>query len=137
MKENQRLIPHMYPMYFVDGIIEKIPFKKVKGFKNITWNEWFINQNIEKPHMPELLIVEAIGQISAYVLEEKEKKLGVIAEFSGVNIFDQAFPGDRLELFFEVTKRNEKIFRGWGTASVDGRVIVEVKKFTILYVDYK
>ncbi|MDF1999840.1 3-hydroxyacyl-ACP dehydratase FabZ family protein [Peribacillus frigoritolerans] len=138
MNEEIKMIPHAYPMLMIDRIVEKEPFKWVKGYKNISANEWFMNRHSPLPSMPSVLIIEAIGQIGAYVLEEKEEEkeeeTGILAAINGVTIHGEAIPGDRLDLFFEVTKQRKGIFRGRGTACVNGQLIVEVEDITVLYI---
>jgi len=99
-------------------------------------NEWFIDHEIDLPSMPSVLIIEAICQLGGFVWEEKEEQIGVLAAINGVTVYGQAVPGDRLDLFFEVTKIRKELFKGRGTASVDGQLILEVQDITIFYVNH-
>lgn|GEM_PF-637835 len=136
MKKDEKMIPHCYSMLMVDRIVEKEHFRWVKGYKNITMNEWFIDHEIDLPSMPSVLIIEAICQLGGFVWEEKEEQIGVLAAINGVTVYGQAVPGDRLDLFFEVTKIRKELFKGRGTASVDGQLILEVQDITIFYVNH-
>lgn len=133
MKHQNKIIPHEFPMFLIDRILEKIPGKHVHGIKNITYNDWFVNKNDTHAHMPEVLIIEAIGQIGAYTSDEKEEKMGLVTGFSGVTISGKAYVGDCVDLYFEVIKKTNKVLKGRGSAFVQGKKIVDINTFTVIY----
>ncbi len=127
------VLPHRYPFLFIDGVTDKEELKWVKGFKLVSQNEWFMNQNDDKPTMPEVLILEAVGQLGAFVLPEEEKDLGLLTSIKNVKFFNQVYAGDQLNLYFEVIKKRSKLFKGKGFARVGQKRILEVDEITVTY----
>ena len=58
-------LPHRYPFFMIDKITNVKESQSATGYKLITNNEWFINEN--QNYMPHMLIVEALAQLSAFV----------------------------------------------------------------------
>jgi len=128
----QKVLPHRYPFLLVDRVTEREVLKWAKGIKNVTRNEWFMNANSE-PTMPEVLILEAIGQLGAFVLPEEETDIGLLSGVKNAVFLKPVYPGDRLDLYFEVIKKRATVFKGRGYAMVDGEKVVEVDEITVSY----
>lgn len=129
--ESLSYLPHKYPFLYVDRVVEREPMMWVKGYKNISNNEWFISES--QKSMPSTLIIEAIGQIGAFVRVEKSEKYEILAGINGAQIYGSAYPGDRLDLYFEVTRIRNGLMKGKGIASVNGSVIVSIEEITTVY----
>ncbi|MCM3322435.1 3-hydroxyacyl-ACP dehydratase FabZ family protein [Cytobacillus kochii] len=129
--ESLSYLPHKYPFLYVDRVVEREPMMWVKGYKNISYNEWFISES--QKSMPSTLIIEAIGQIGAFVRVEKSEKYEILAGINGAQIHGSAYPGDRLDLYFEVTRIRNGLMKGKGIASVNGSVIVSIEEITTVY----
>ncbi|MFB6362850.1 3-hydroxyacyl-ACP dehydratase FabZ family protein [Paenibacillus elgii] len=115
------VLPHRPPFIMVDKIVETGP-TWVKGYKLITWNEWFISETT--PYMPCSLIIEALAQMIAFISLE-EKGIAFLSTLKNFEMHSLARPGDRLDLYFEMTKRRKGYFLGRGTATVEDRVVVK------------
>ncbi|PTM58825.1 3-hydroxyacyl-ACP dehydratase FabZ family protein [Desmospora activa] len=130
MNEILEVLPYRPPFLLVDQICEYQSGYWVKGYKNLSWSEWFFDQKSEKPAMPFMLVVESIAQLSV-CLDDPQNGLGFLASFKGVRFENHAYPGDRLDLFFEIIKKKRTFMIGYGEARVEGKSIVQVEEMSI------
>ncbi|EEL40144.1 (3R)-hydroxymyristoyl-(Acyl-carrier-protein) dehydratase [Bacillus cereus Rock3-29] len=107
--------------------------ESVTGYKLITNNEWFINDT--QKHMPHMLIVEALAQLSAFVNTSDSEGLGFLSSLDGVEFHEKAYPGDKLDLHYELTRNRRGFVLGTGTATVNSHPIVTIKKLLIYQAD--
>ena len=103
-------LPHRYPFLMIDKITNVKESQSATGYKLITNNEWFINEN--QNYMPHMLIVEALAQLSAFVSTGESEGLGFLSSLDGVEFHENAYPGDKLDLHYELT-RNRRGFDSW------------------------
>ncbi|XEC96523.1 3-hydroxyacyl-ACP dehydratase FabZ family protein [Paenibacillus tarimensis] len=129
MADIQSLIPHRYPLLMIDRVTEIEPGKQARGYKNVTGNEWFING--QSNSMPGMMIVEALAQIGAFTAISGEKGIGFLSSLQGIEFLGNAYPGDRIELCYEVTKTRRGFVLGKGEASVADQVIVKAAEIMI------
>lgn len=131
IKEIMSLIPHRYPFLLVDRILECVPGKYVKGYKNVSFNEDFFNGHFpNNPIMPGVLMVEALAQLSSGILmtlPEYKGKLALFAGIDGVRFKRIVVPGDRLDMYSEITKIKGPICKVKCKASVDGQTVTEAE----------
>ena len=127
--EIMDMIPHRYPFLLVDRITECVPGKYSKGYKNLTMNEEFFQGHFpNNPIMPGVLQIEAMAQCSAPILATLPEYKGKLTLFAGVdNVkFKQIVrPGDRLDMYIEMTRLKGPIAKCHATGSVDGNIAVE------------
>ncbi|PEE37504.1 3-hydroxyacyl-ACP dehydratase FabZ family protein [Bacillus pseudomycoides] len=122
-------LPHRHPFLMIDRITEIENEKSVKGYKLITTNDWFINEN--QNSIPHMLIVEALAQLGAFVGTSKSNGLGFLSSLDGVTFNGTATPGDKLDLQYEVLRNKRGFILGKGIASVNGKPIVIVEKLLV------
>ncbi|MBY0597624.1 3-hydroxyacyl-ACP dehydratase FabZ family protein [Bacillus bingmayongensis] len=122
-------LPHRYPFLMIDRITEIKAGKSVKGYKLITSNEWFINEN--QNSMPHMLIVEALAQLGAFVGTSESNGLGFLSSLDGVTFNGTATPGDKLDLHYEVLRNKRGFILGKGVASINGKTIVTIEKLLV------
>lgn len=125
----QNILPHRYPFLMVDCIVEVESGKWVKGYKNVSCNEWFITES--QPTMPHMLIVEAIAQLGAFVSTENTDGIGFLSSLEGVEFLGSVQPGDRLDLYYEVIRNKRGFILGKGHAAVNEKTIVNVDKLLV------
>lgn len=125
----QSILPHRDPFLMIDSIVEINTGKSVKGYKNISCNEWFITES--QTTMPHMLIVEAIAQLGAFVSVENTNGLGFLSSIEGVDFLGSVQPGDRLDLYYEVIRNKRGFILGKGHATVNKRTIVSVDKLLV------
>ncbi|EJR63381.1 hypothetical protein IIO_02118 [Bacillus cereus VD115] len=126
-------LPHRYPFLMIDKVTSIKQGESVTGYKLITNNEWFINDT--KKHMPHMLIVEALAQLSAFVNTSDSEGLGFLSSLDGVEFHEKAYPGDKLDLHYELTRNRRGFVLGTGTATVNSHPIVTIKKLLIYQAD--
>lgn len=125
----QNILPHRYPFLMVDRIVEVESGKWVKGYKNVSCNEWFITES--QTTMPHMLIVEAIAQLGAFVSTENTDGIGFLSSLEGVEFLGSVQPGDRLDLYYEVIRNKRGFILGKGHAAVNEKTIVNVDKLLV------
>ena len=133
-----KMLPHRYPFLLVDRITEYESGKFVKGYKNVSFNEPFFQGHFpENPVMPGVLQIEALAQISAaitYNTPMSKDKLGLFAGIDNVRFKKVVRPGDRLDMYSELTKARGPIAKVHAKGFVDGQIAVEAD-LTISFVD--
>ena len=126
-------LPHRYPFLMIDKITNVKESQSATGYKLITNNEWFINDN--QRSMPHMLIVEALAQLSAFVSTGESVGLGFLSSLDGVKFHKNAYPGDKLDLHYKLTRNRRGFILGKGTATVNDELIVTVEKLLIYQAD--
>ncbi|EJQ50548.1 hypothetical protein IEQ_02422 [Bacillus cereus BAG6X1-2] len=126
-------LPHRYPFLMIDKITNVKESQSATGYKLITNNEWFINNH--QNYMPHMLIVEALAQLSAFVSTGESEGLGFLSSLDGVEFHANAYPGDKLDLHYELTRNRRGFILGKGIASVNGQSIVTIEKLLIYQAD--
>ncbi|ARJ22527.1 beta-hydroxyacyl-ACP dehydratase [Bacillus mycoides] len=126
-------LPHRYPFLMIDKITNVKESQSATGYKLITNNEWFINEN--QNYMPHMLIVEALAQLNAFVSTGESEGLGFLSSLDGVEFHENAYPGDKLDLHYELTRNRRGFVLGKGIASVNGQSIVTIEKLLIYQAD--
>ena len=130
-EEIRKIIPHRYPMLFVDRVNEFVDGDFIVGQKNVTANENFFNGHFpEKPILPGVITLEALAQLGVLFARlcsdgVDGSGLYVFAAADNVKFRRQVVPGDILRLEMKLIKRRKGIWKMQGTATVDGEVAVE------------
>lgn len=131
--EIKEILPHRYPFLLVDRVIEmEIGEKKfVRAYKNVSANEEFFNGHFPvEPIMPGVLILEALAQAGAVAILSMDEFKGKIPLFAGTNkvrFKNKVVPGDKLELYCEITRIKGPVGIGKGIATVDGKTVCEAE----------
>lgn len=128
IKEIMQILPHRYPFVLVDRILEVEYGERVVGIKNVTINEPFFQGHYPNhPVMPGVLIVEAMAQVSGFMLLDgtSENKLPYFTGIDNVKFRQPVVPGDQLRLEATMLKMRKNIAKVECKALVDGEVVTE------------
>ncbi|MDH6135322.1 3-hydroxyacyl-[acyl-carrier-protein] dehydratase [Kitasatospora sp. MAA4] len=112
------LLPHRWPMLFVDRAYDVIPGKSGYGIKNVTVSEpYFAGHYPDQSIMPGVLIVEAMAQLTAVVYASAWKeevadsdevdtagRVGYLGAIRQMKFNRLVVPGDQLILKAELGK---------------------------------
>lgn len=96
----RELLPHRYPMQFVDKVIS-LGANSIVGVKNVTSNEPFFTGHFpQEPVMPGVLQIEAMAQCGGLLvlntLEEPERWSTYFMRIDDVKFRQKVVPGDTL-----------------------------------------
>ena len=129
VNEITKLIPHRYPFLLVDRVTEHIKATSIKGYKNITINEPFFQGHFPgNPIMPGVLMLEAMAQLGAVLLQyipEAKGKLTVFAGIDNARFRGLVKPGDRLDMECVISKLRIPIGKSTCKGFVNGKLVVE------------
>ena len=129
LNEIKTLIPHRYPMLLVDRVIDHEPGKTLHAIKNVT-----INEPVFTGHFPELaifpgvLILEALAQATGILgfkssEESNENEMYLFASIDNAKFKKPVLPGDTMHLHVEFIKERRGMWKFYGEARVDGKVV--------------
>lgn len=112
IRQITRILPHRYPFLLVDRVVEIESDKRIKGIKNVSFNEPFFQGHFPgTPIMPGVLIVEAMAQVSGLMFAQRLEHTGKLAVLLGmdkVKLRKAVVPGDQLILTSETLKSGRR-----------------------------
>jgi 3-hydroxyacyl-[acyl-carrier-protein] dehydratase len=126
IRQILEVLPHRYPILLVDRITELEPMVRVRGYKNVTYNEpVFTGHFPGNPLLPGVYMLEAMAQLGgAVVMEPGEfsRKTPYLAGIDKAKFRRPVVPGDRMDM--EVTMLRHRRNIGWvaGVSMVDGQL---------------
>jgi 3-hydroxyacyl-[acyl-carrier-protein] dehydratase len=129
------LLPHRYPFLLVDRVVELEPHKRIRAYKNVTFNEPFFQGHFPgRPVMPGVLVVEAMAQAGGLLTQLSqprerisEGKLFYLVKVDNARFNRMVVPGDKLDFEVKVKRliRNMALYDC--AASVDGQVVASAE----------
>lgn len=134
-EEIKKVIPYEEPFLFVHGI-EEIKDNEISGFyQTDIKDEYFKGHFRDYKIMPGALIIEAIAQLTTFLLRQKipnHQDYHFLAyEIRGCQFYQPIFPGERIELKGELLAiydiSDYKVARCKGQALVNGNLKVEAR----------
>jgi len=129
LNEIKTLIPHRYPMLLVDRVVDHQPGKWLHAIKNVTINEpVFTGHFPEFAIFPGVLILEALAQATGIlgfktVQDRDEKEMYLFASIDKARFKKPVIPGDTMHLHVEFIKERRGMWKFYGEARVDGKVV--------------
>ena len=137
-EQIKEVIPYDNPFLFVDGI-EKIEENEISGFYQTSSDDYYFKGHfVDFKIMPGSLVVEALGQLSSFLLRKKigssHKNYHFLAYgIRSVQFFKPIFPGDKIDLnarvlgLYPVKETKNKVAHIKARASVKGDVKAECR----------
>ena len=127
--------------FFVDRVDELKPGESIRGIKNITYNEDFLEDHFpDNPIYPGTLIVEALAQIAGFLVEctfdvgTDAPRRAVLAQIEKAKFYGPVRPGDQVQLHCEMESTLEGAAQIKAEARVAGKRVASV---TLLFVLWK
>lgn len=129
--EILRLLPHDYPFFFVDRVIELEPEERIVCLKNVTMNEPYFQGHFPgRPIMPGVLLVEAMAQAGGVLVLHSHGE-----EYAGRNVYFLGMdrvrfrkvvrPGDQVEVEARVLRRRGPVWKFQCKCQVEGELVAE------------
>ena len=132
INEIKNILPHRYPLLLVDRIEKLDPGEKVVGIKNVTINEEFFQGHYPgHPIMPGVLIVEAMAQVSGFLMkntiENPENKIPYFAGIDKAKFRQPVKPGDQLRIEADVIRLRNSVSKISAKAYVEDKLAAEAE----------
>lgn len=140
INEIMRRLPHRSPMLLIDRADAFEPFKRITGYKNVTYNEPFFTGHFPAyPVMPGVLIIEAMAQAGGVLMSKSldadtTGRTILFMSVDGAKFRSPVRPGDVLRMEVTVTRHRNDIAKFRGEAYVGSKLAAEAE-FAVMIVD--
>lgn len=130
-KGIMRMIPHRYPLLFIDRVENMISDVEATGIKNVSMNEAVFQGHFPTdPVLPGVMIVEAMAQTAAVLVVHTlgaafEGKLVYFMSIDNARFRKPVLPGDQLRLIVRKDRHRGPVWKFIGEAKVGDQLVAE------------
>ena len=127
----KKLIPHRAPFLLIDRVEHVVLDSEATGIKMVSGNEpYFAGHFPDFPVMPGVLIVEALAQtasvmVAATIPDVTAGKLVFFTTVEKARFRQPVRPGDVVKLHVVKNTNKGPLWKFFGKASVDGKLVAE------------
>ncbi len=138
INEIKRVIPHRYPFLMIDRILEINLGKNIVGIKTVSSNEPFFNGHFpDNPVMPGVLVVEAMGQLSTFLIAktintDRNESEAYLMSIESAKFRKMVIPGDVLNIYVVIEQNRGNVWKFSGIAKVDNQIVSEANFMAIV-----
>ena len=131
-------IPHRYPFLLVDRAEAYRQNESIVGIKCVTINEPFFQGHFPQyPVMPGVLIIEGLAQTAGALCvhslgADYKAELVYFMSIDRAKFRRPVLPGDQLHYHVRKIRNRGRVWRFYGEAKVDGRVVAEAEVSAML-----
>mgnify|MGYP006081457579 FL=1 len=129
IQEIKSIIPHRYPMLLIDRVLDYHPGKWLHAIKNVSINEPVFNGHFpDLPIFPGVMILESLAQATGVLgfkstESRNENEMYLFASIDKARFKKPVVPGDTIHLHVELIKERRGMWKFYGEARVDGKVV--------------
>ena len=129
IQEIQSIIPHRYPMLLIDRVLDYQSGKWLHAIKNVSINEPVFNGHFpDLSIFPGVMILEALAQATGILGFRSKESTGenemyLFASIDKARFKRPVVPGDTMHLHVEFIKERRGMWKFYGEAKVDGKVV--------------
>jgi 3-hydroxyacyl-[acyl-carrier-protein] dehydratase len=124
-----KIMVHRYPFLMIDKVIEIEKGVRIKALKNVSYNEpYFQGHFPDKPIMPGVLIVEAMAQAGAVLVNYSSDYNDEFFYLGGIDkarFRKPVRPGDQIIIEMSIVRKKSKVYIVSGECSVSGEQVAE------------
>ena len=118
---------HRFPSLLVDSVAEHEPGKRLVALKNVTVNEEFFQGHFpHKPLMPAVLMIEALTQAAALLIDSEVSTVR-LRGINNAKFRKHVIPGDQLRLVVSLGACRGPLVKAAARAEVDGQTVMEAE----------
>ena len=126
LPKPENVIPHRHPFLFLTEVLNVEKEKSGQGYWQLSQNDNFFSGHFPSfPTLPGVLMCESIAQLGAYVLLSNpafSEKIPLFGGIDKVRFRRQVKPGERLDLYIEISKISARGGKGSGVAKVNNQI---------------
>lgn len=119
----QKIQENRFPILFIDRVVEVVPGVRAHAIKNFSFNEWFFPVHFpDEPNVPGFIQVECLVQTFIMTFLTIDGYAGMKTNFASMNTVRFArkiVPGDKLDIFADLSSFKRGVARGTAEAFVD------------------
>ena len=123
--------------HLIDRVDAYEPSRSVRARKLTSHSEEFWIDGADGPVMPPPLVLEALCQAGTWLImiSTERRKRAALLQIAAVSFLGDVRPGDVIELMGDVSSMSDEIAVLSGTATVDGRAVMEATDIMCALID--